>query len=152
MQIIGFNFTRISAERHPGYKGKIAISTNIEFPLIEKEKVEIIKDSETYKIDFKLSIVYSDTEQKEEKEKSKKDLQKMGEVIFQGNMILALQKEDPKEISKALKKSDMPLSMKEYFLNLVLKKCTTKALDLEDQIGLPLHMPLPQVKIQEKKD
>jgi ribosomal protein L10 len=81
-----------------------------------------------------------------------KNISKLGEVIFQGNTIIGITKEDPKEIAKAFKKNEIPLNIKEFFLNLILTKCAAKALDLEDQIHLPFHVPLPKVKLQEKKD
>lgn len=151
MQVLGFNFTKISAERFPHFKGKPKINTSVDFANVEKEKIDLIKDQETYKMDFKLVIIYSDQDEKGDS-KDKKHQSKLGEVIFQGNTLIGITKDDPKEMTKAFKKNEIPLPIKEFFLNLILSKCAAKALDLEDQIHLPLHIPLPRVKLEEKKD
>ena len=93
MKVIGFNFTKISSERSQ-VPQKTTISTNIEFTNVDKEKIEFLKDSEPLKVDFKCSWVYSDAEKKESK---------FGEVSFEGNIILAAEKEEAKEILKSWK-------------------------------------------------
>lgn len=146
MQIIGFNLTKIAAERKPNYNGNIVIGTNIEFPKVEKAKVELLKDSDAYKIDFEFKVFY---DQKQEDKKDKKE--NLAEISFEGHILLAIGADDPKELHKALKKSDLPISLKEGFLNLLLRKCTARALELEDQLGIAFHMPFPKVKLEEKK-
>ena len=54
MQIIGFNLTKVLAERSPDFT-RSAINTNIEFSNVEKEKVDLLKDAEAIKISFKFS-------------------------------------------------------------------------------------------------
>jgi hypothetical protein len=147
MQILGFNFTKISAEKFPDFKGKANAGINIDFSNVKKEKLDLIKDLETYKSDFKLNISYSDIETKDKKTNSK-----LGEIIFGGNILIGISKEDPKEVAKAFRSNEIPIKIKEFFLNFILTKCATKALDLEDQLHLPLHIPFPQVKLQEKKE
>jgi hypothetical protein len=151
MQILRFNFSKISAERFPDFKGKPKITTNVDFSNFDKQKNDLIKDQEIYKIDFKLVINYSDQEEKESG-KDKKSPSKLGEVTFQGHTLIGLSKDDPKDILKSFKKNEIPITVREFFLNLILSKCAAKALDLEDQIHLPYHIPLPKVKLQEKKD
>ncbi|MBS3091479.1 hypothetical protein J4217_03475 [Candidatus Pacearchaeota archaeon] len=153
MQIVGFNLTKILAERKLDLSENKSINTNIEFPKIEKEKIELLKDAEAYRIDFKFTVSYSKNQNQEKEKEKDKEKDKAGEIAFQGNIILSIGKDEPKEIIKSLKKEELPLQMKEAFLNLLLKKCTAKALDLEDQLGLPFHVPFPRVKLQaeEKK-
>jgi hypothetical protein len=67
MQIIGFNFTKISAVKSPSFK-RSNLSTNISFSNVEKQKTDMLKDSEATKISFKFSINYD-----EENEKKKED-------------------------------------------------------------------------------
>ena len=48
MQVIGFNFTKISAEREDKLE-RYSLNTNIEFTNLEKEEVELLKDSNAIK-------------------------------------------------------------------------------------------------------
>ena len=138
MKVIGFNFTKISSERGK-VPEKTSISTNIEFTEIDKEKVELLKDSEPLKVNFKCSWVYSDAEKKETK---------FGEIAFEGNIILAAEKEEAKEILKSWKKKKLSPSIQIPLFNLILKKCTPKAAHFADEIALPSPIPLPKIKPQ----
>lgn len=146
MQVIGFNFTKISAERFPEFEGESIVGTNIDFATVKKEKLPVLKESEAYNVSFNFTIRYE-----EKQEEKKKELKKLGELIFQGNMIISLDKDEPREVSKSFRKEKVPDSFKEPLLNLVLKKCVIKAFDLEDQLGLPSHMPFPYLKIQKNE-
>jgi hypothetical protein len=138
MKVIGFNFTKISSERGK-IPSKTSISTNIEFTEVDREKVELLKDSEPLRVNFKCSWVYSDAEKKETK---------FGDVSFEGNIILAAEKEEAKEILKSWKKKKLSPSMQIPLFNLILKKCTPKAAHFADEIALPSPIPLPKIKPQ----
>ncbi len=145
MQVIGFNFTKISAERFLNSEVTKGINTNLEFTNVEEEKLTLLKDSEAIKISFKYSINYGDKD-------PKKETKKNGEVIFEGNIILSATKEEAKEVMKSWKKKELPGQAKLTLFNLIIRKCSPKALDLEDQINLRLHLPLPQLMPAQKKE
>lgn len=137
MRIIGLNFTKILAEKSPDFK-LAEINTNIEFEDIAKEDVGLPKeDSESLKITFKFSVNYSDKEKKDSKK---------GEVVFQGNILLLASKEESKELLKSWKKKELPDQFRISLFNFLLQKCSLRALQLEEEIGLPLHFPLPQLR------
>ena len=52
----------------------------------------------------------------------------------------------PKKIKKEWKKKKLPDAYRALIINVVLKKSNLKALELEDEMGLPLHLPLPSIK------
>ena len=135
MQVIGFNFTKISAERVLAQKPVGGINTNIEFSEIAKEEVTLLKEQDALRIGFKFSITYNEAE-------AKKEL-KAGEVVFEGNIILAASKDESKDILKGWKKKDISNAFKVPIFNMILRKCSTKALELEDEVGLPYHIPIP---------
>lgn len=143
MQVIGSGFTKISAERFPSYKKHTGTSTNIEFTSMDKEDVPLLEKQEAIKISYKLIVGYEDRE--EEEKKSNKKVENQAEVIFEGSLILSAEKDEAKDILKAWKKQDLPNSFKVPLFNIILKKCTTKALQLEEEIGLPTHLPIPQL-------
>lgn len=145
MQVLGFNFTKISAERFPDYKPGSSINTNIEFTNIEKEEISVLKDLEAVKISYTFSVTYSKTENKKEN--------KEGEIIFEGNIIMSATKEETKEITKLWKKKEISNQFKVPIFNIILRRCSLKAAQLEDDIGLPIHLPLPKIELKiEKKD
>lgn len=139
MQIIGFNFTKIEAFRNLQLSQGININTNVEFLNIEKEKIDIIKDKEPIKLFFKFSVNYLKKDEKKDKETEE------AKIIFEGFMILSSSSEESKEIFKEWKKKQIPQQFRLPLFNLILKRCSVKALQLEEELGLPNHVPIPQI-------
>jgi hypothetical protein len=140
MRVIGFNFTKISAEK---LEGKTAsISTDIKFDDISKDEIEMLKEEDVLKVLFSFDINYS-----KDKEQKKKDKEEdlSGKVEFKGTIVLSVSKDESKDILKSWKKKELPVPFKIALMNLILKKCTVKALDLEDSISLAPHLPLPNI-------
>ncbi len=137
MKTIGFNLTKIHAENIDNNKSKNSADTNLEFLEVDKTKVDVMKDQEVLVFSFKFTVTY--TESQEKKEKS-------GEVIFEGKIILATDKEETKEILKSWKKKEIADAIRTPLFNLVLQKCSVKALTLEEDVGLPSHIPLPNIR------
>ena len=137
MQVIGFNLKKILAERSTNFQ-RGPINTNIEFTDVDKEKLDMLKDLEAIKISFVFSISYADQEKKEEL--------KHGQVSFEGDIILSSTKEEVKNITKSWKKKQIEEDTRIPLINFILKKCSTKALILEDDLNLPAHIPFPQVR------
>jgi hypothetical protein len=140
MKVLGFNFNKISAEKDKNFKLGI-VSTNIEFISVEKDSINMLKDSEIIKMDFKFSIDYK--ESKDKKSKSQAN------ILFEGNLILSTNKDETKNLLDFWKKKQVPENMKMPLLNLILKKCSVKALVLEEELNLTHHIPMP--KLSNKK-
>jgi hypothetical protein len=148
MKITGFNFTKILVEKPAELKTKFSVNNHIEFLEVEKEEIEFMKDTETVRIKFKFMVSYDPADEKEKKKDSKANL---GNLVFEGIILLALDKEQSKELIKSWKKKELSSGFKIPLFNVVLRKCTPKALDLEDQLGLPFHIPLPKITPQKKE-
>ena len=141
MKVVGFNFTRISIERLEGSKEskeKVSINTNIDIPEISEVKSDILLNSEEGFIGakFNYGVNYDP---------------KMAKVILEGKILISLDKNSMKEILDSWKDKKLPSDFKLFLFNVVLKKSTLKALQLEEELNLPLHMPLPSFKKEEKK-
>ena len=145
MQVIGFTFRSISAEHNEEFKTPPSISTNIEFSNITKEDLPLLKDQDALRISFEFSVIYFPPEEKTEKSKIEDTKNK---IIFKGNVLITTTKEEVKGILKSWKKKEIPSNLKIPLFNLIIRRCSTKALDLEDQLGLPLHIPMPQVTLK----
>jgi len=139
MKVIGLNFTKISAAKDENFKVGPAINTDIEFTNVEEESVSLLKeDSQALKSAFRFSVSYLESEDK----KSKKN----AEIILEGNIIVSGTKDEAKDVQKAWKKKEIPNSFKVPLFNLILRKCSPKALQLEEELNLPTHIPLPQIR------
>ena len=124
MQIIGFNFTKIIVQREDVPHGKLTINQNINIKDVKKEKVTI-SDIESLKIKFNLLIDYSDNYAK---------------VEFEGNIIILPKKEEIKQFLDAWKNKKVPENVRIPLFNFIMNKCNIKALYLEDELALPLHL------------
>lgn len=141
MQIIGFNLTKIAVEKAPDFK-RTAINTSIEFTNIEKEKIDLLKDREALKITFKFSILHGEGDQNN----PPKEEEVLGKANFEGIIMLATEKDEAKQIQKSWKKKQVSAQFQVPLYNFILRKCSPKAIALSDDIGLPFHMPIPQIK------
>ncbi len=145
MQIIGFNFTKINAERSQILK-RSGINTNIEFTDLEKDKVDFLKEGEVIKLSFSFSVKYESSEEKDKK----KSEDPSASISFKGMIVLSVSKEESKDLQKSWKKKELPPALQIPLYNFILKKCSTKALNLEEDLNLPPHIPVPQIKAKEK--
>ncbi len=135
MQIIGSNLKKIQAHRTPNLK-RSSINTNIEFTDVIKEKLDIIKDSDVIRISLLFSVTYNEEENKE----------KLAEIIFDGDILFSANKEESKTLTKSWKKKQIPEDLRLPLINFIIKKYSTKALALEEELNLPFHIPFPQVR------
>ncbi|MAE49641.1 hypothetical protein CMI48_02320 [Candidatus Pacearchaeota archaeon] len=133
MNVIGFNFTKIEASRSQEFKPGFTITTDIEFTDVREHALDVLKDGQAMIVSFLYRINYKD---------KKKDI---ATVYFEGDITLSVSKEEAKDITKQWKKRKLPNSFKIPFFNLILKKCTPKALIIEEDIGIPNHLPLPKI-------
>jgi hypothetical protein len=136
MQIIGFNFEKIIAEKKNPVHGKIEIKSNINIKNISSQKFELIKDKDILKFDFELSIDYSPD---------------ISTLKFEGFLLATTEKEKMKEILKKWKTKKVSDDIRVSLFNIILTKCTLKALQLEEDLGLPTHIPMPKLQAEQQK-
>lgn len=134
MKIIGFNKTRISAQRKERHEGQLAIDQKINIKDLSKEKIPI-NDSEAIKIEFTFTTTYS------------KDFAK---IEFEGNVIILPEGKETEEFTKSWKSKKIPEDLRLPIFNFIMGKCSLKALTLEEELNLPLHIQMPRLKT--KKD
>lgn len=134
MRIIGFNFTKISAERKKNIKGKLEVKSNLEIENIKKEKIDVV-ESNVLKFDFKFIVSYDPG---------------FAELVFNGFVLIMLEKERIKDIMKNWKKKKINDKIKLPLFNLILTKCNIKSLQFEEEFGLPTHVPMPRLTSQQQ--
>lgn len=139
MQILAFNFDKISAERKDSLKGKVEINSNINITSITSEKVAIVKDesSVALKFNFDFTVAYNPD---------------FAELKFTGSILTVFDKEESKEVLKKWKDKKISDNVRIVLFNFILTKCNLKALQLEEDINIPTHVPLPKIMPPENKE
>jgi len=135
MQIIGFNFEKITAERKKPSKGKLEITSNISIETISEEKIDLVKDQTPLKFGFAFSVNYNPD---------------MADINLNGSVLVLLEKNKAKQVIKKWKSKKIEDDIRIPLFNLILTRSNLKALQLEEELQLPTHIPFP--KIQAEKD
>jgi hypothetical protein len=137
MAVISTNFTKISAERKTGAKGKINIKNNVAITKVEKADLSIGSAKQpALKFDFEYNTKYEP---------------KMGEMTILGDLVYLNTPEKIAEILDSWKKDKtVPKDIMPVILNNVLSKCNIEALILSRDINLPPPIQLPTVKVANK--
>ena len=148
MNIIGFNYHKVIADRSPSFKAPYHIDTNIEFLSIEKEKNALLKEAEILPTQFKFTLTYYIPD---EKAKDKK-LQKQGEILFEGTLLLSASQEESRDLLKSWKKKEIPQHLRQPLFNTILRKCTLRALALQEEINLPSHINIPLLEFKKNEN
>lgn len=129
MRIIGFNFSKISIERKEKLEGKLEINQNVDIKEVVKEEVPF-SSQEALKVKFNFSIIYS---------------KGFAKLEFEGQVILLPEKDEMKKFFKSWKDKKIPEDSRVGLFNFIMGKCNIKALELEDELNLPLHVPMPKL-------
>jgi hypothetical protein len=137
MQVIGFGFEKIQAERKNLTKQgnqNININSNINIKNISQEQIDVVKDKPVIKFDFEFLVDYKPN---------------FAELLFKGYVIMIVEKDDAKDILKKWKSKKVSDEIRLPLFNLILTKCNLRALQLEEELNLPTHIPLPRIKPQQ---
>ena len=134
MRLIGSGFTKIEGKRSKEYKPSQELPTNIEFLNMSKEKISNLADLEAIKIEYEFSIEYD------------KETKGQTGVFLEGFLVLQSDPDEAKKIMKAWKKKAIPNDLKINLFNIILNKCSLKALQIEEELALPLHVAMPRVE------
>ena len=138
MTIVGFNFTRIEAEKKEIMKGKININNNVSIKNVEEKKFSLSSDKQKVMgFGFEFSAKY---------DPDVGSIRINGDVLYMDNAGKAKEILDGWKKDKKLPKDIMPV-----ILNTVLNKCNIQALILSEQINLPPPIPMPKLQTEQQK-
>jgi hypothetical protein len=132
MKIIGFNISKILVERKSPIKGKLEIKSGLDIENIEKDEVPI-SPTPALKFDFSYKLDYNPN---------------IAKIEIKGSIVTLDDKDESKDILKKWKKKKFDHASKIPLFNFIMSKCNIKAIQLEDDLGLPLHIPMPKLKAQ----
>ncbi len=137
IKVVGFNFRKISVEKTKDSLKDVKINTKIDISDIDEAKSDFIKkDEKILRIKFTYIIEYSP---------------KIANIELQGNIILTTSKDESKNILDSWKDKKMSETFRISLFNMILRKSNVKALQLEEEMNLPLHIPFPSLKAAKKE-
>ena len=136
MTIVGFNFTKLEAEKKDMIKGKINVSNNVTISKVEEKKLAIGNDKQKV-LAFTFEFV-------------SKYEPNIGSIKFTGDVLFMDDSKKVKEILDGWEKDKkLPKEIMPGILNTALNKCNIQALILSEQINLPPPIPLPKLQAAE---
>ena len=139
MTIIGFNFTKIDAEKKELVKGKININNNVSIKEVEEKDLSLGNQKQKV-LNFTFEFI------------SKYDPD-IGSIRLIGEVLFMDDSKSVKEILDGWKKDKrLPKETMTNVLNTILGKCNVEALILSERINLPPPIPLPKVQVGQKTD
>jgi len=136
MTIVGFNFTKLEAEKKDMIKGKINVSNNVTISKVEEKKLAIGNDKQkVLAFTFEFASKYEPN---------------IGSIKFTGDVLFMDDSKKVKEILDGWEKDKkLPKEIMPGILNTALNKCNIQALILSEQINLPPPIPLPKLQAAE---
>jgi hypothetical protein len=136
MTIVGFNFTKMVAEKSGPAEGKISIKNNVAIKDVMETELAL-GSSKQKALRFQFEFV-SDYDPK------------VGSITLNGDVIYLDKEATIKAIAEEWKKNKkVDKETTEVILNHVLAKCNVQALILSKDINLPPPIMLPKVKAKE---
>lgn len=135
MKIAGFHFTKISAKRNPEFQDKLEISSNILIKNMQKHKSEITKQ-ESLKIEFEYII----------------DYKQLGKVEIEGILFLLTDNKTMKDLIKEWESKKVESGLQVGIINLINRKSSIKAFELQEELNLPMHLQLPILQVGKKEN
>lgn len=136
MAIIGFNFTKIAAQRSGTRSGKIDITNNIGVRNIEASKFSGDDKRSTVKVSFRYDGLYNP---------------KVAHLQFDGDVVLLLEKKVADELLANWKEKRADTKILTGAMNHVLERCNIQAIILARDMNLPSPVPLPKVNMDPGK-
>lgn len=132
--IVGFGFTKLSAERKEAAKGKIDINNNVTIKNVEEADLSLGQGQHNV-----IRFIFEFTSKYEPG---------VGIIVFEGELLYL---DEPKRIKEILglwkKDRNIPKELMAGLLNTILTKCNVQALILSQEINLPSPIPLPKVQV-----
>jgi len=138
MTVVGFNFTKIHAEKTGTPKGKININNNVAIKGVEEKKLSISSEKQkVLSFNFEFIASYDPN---------------IGSITITGDVLYMENAAKTKTVLDGWKKDKkLPDELLPIILNTVLNKCNIQALIISEQVNLPPPVRLPKLGPAEKK-
>ena len=137
MKILGLSFTKLNSEKFSVNTKGVKINTHIDLSEIREVKSDVFSSKEkVLGIKFSYEIDYDPN---------------FAKIKLEGNILASIDESMFIKILEGWKTKDLPEEFRLSIFNLILKKSSLKALQLEEELNIPLHIAMPFLKIQDSK-
>ena len=133
----GFVLTKLKAERFEQKLEELKVETSINIDSIKEHPTNAEgKEKKYLVVSFDYQIKYS---------------KKVADVEVGGKVFLEVDPETASDVLNKWKKKEVSSDFKLAVFNLILMKGNIKAIQIEDELGLPTHFKLPSISLEKKK-
>jgi len=136
MRIIGLTLSKISVEQKEPIKDKLEIKAGLNISDIKKETLGL-SDKNSLRIEFVYTVDYNPG---------------VAYVEIKGAILTVDEQDESKNILKDWETKKIVDSVRIPLFNFIMNKCNIKAIQLEDELGLPLHIPMPKLGARPQED
>ncbi len=137
MKILGLNFTKLNAEKFSVETKGVKIGTHIDLSEIREVKTDFFSSKEkVLGIKFSYEIDYEPN---------------FAKIKLTGNILASVDEQQSDKILGGWKEKNLPEEFRLSIFNLILRKSSLKALQLEEELNIPLHIAMPFLKKQESE-
>lgn len=129
INLIGSRIVKINAELNSDFSGQISTKMNIkilDFSPLKKE---------SFKIRYSFEVDYFD----------------LGKVSIEGNLFFSTTQKILKELQKSWKENKINNPDYIFITNAVIQKASVKAIQIEEEMGFPIHLRLPKIDLKNKE-
>lgn len=138
MKFLNLIYTGINAETFNNSTLPSKINTNIDLSNIEQLNLDLTpKDTTILKISFNFSLNFQEN---------------IANILLKGVILIEIDSKEAETVLKNWKSKKVEGGFKLTMFNIILRKCSIKALELEDELGLPPHFPLPSFEKKKKEE
>ena len=132
MKLVGFNFKKIKAEKFSNSFTDLKVNVKIDILKIEPLKTGFFNSKgDLLEIEFDWFLDYGGD---------------IAKLEIGGKFVLELDSKISKEVLNQWKDKKLPEDFRLSTYNLILRKANLKALQLEEELNLPIHIQLPSLK------
>ncbi|NMB66987.1 hypothetical protein GYA25_02935 [Candidatus Woesearchaeota archaeon] len=137
LKILNFSFKKISIEKYKEDFKELKIQNKLDIISITPIKNSLLKIKEDL-LNVKFSYILDYNPE-------------IAKLEIEGNLFIAVNPKDYKSILKDWENQKLDDQLKFSLFNFIFKKVNIKALNLEEELGLPFHIPFPSIKSLSKE-
>jgi len=134
MKLVNLTFTKILFEKEKPTINNFNINSKLNIKNIIKEDINKKSKEPFLKVSWTYSVNYEP---------------KIANILIEGDLTISLDEKEQKKILLTWKKKELDKDFNILILNVILRKCNIKLLQLEEDFNLPPHFTLPSVKPKE---
>ena len=143
MVVVGFSLKKILVDRKTLVRGEVRANTKVNINDVKKEDFKITEGKDVINFSFEFIINYTGVAN---------HTGHIADINFEGEVLYLVDPKDTKDMIDKWKKKEIDSDIRLRIMNTILAKCNIKALVLEEDMGLPYHIPMPRFqKGKEKK-